>query len=74
MKLLNKVNRRRLAVFNTNFLKQFMFFNQYFIELSKLLKFLTCPISKFFEVFEKVEYLKGHEELYISNATVFSLG
>ena len=35
--------------------------------------FVVAPHQQIFEIFEKVEFLHGHEELCIGNGTVFSL-
>ena len=35
--------------------------------------FVVAPHQQIFEIFEKVEFLHGHEELNIGNGTVFFL-
>ena len=35
--------------------------------------FVVAPHQQIFEIFEKVEFLQGHEELCTGNGTVFSL-
>ena len=42
-----------------------------FFRFAKIFQFfVVAPHQRIFEIFEKVEYLQGHEELYIGNCTV----
>ena len=45
-----------------------------FFRFAKIFQFfVVAPHQQIFEIFEKVEFLQGHEELCTGNGTVFSL-
>ena len=45
-----------------------------FFRFAKIFQFfVVAPHQQFFEIFEKVEYLQGPEELDVDNGTVFFL-
>ena len=45
--------------------------HRFFFRFGKIFQFfVVAPHQQFFEIFEKVEFLHDHEELFIDNGTV----
>ena len=60
--------------FEKNFLLEIVWFvkiTDFFFRFAKIFQFfVVAPHQQLFEIFEKVEFLQGHEELNIGNGTV----
>ena len=59
--------------FRKNFLLEIVWFvkiTDFFSICQNIQFFVVAPHQQLFEIFEKVEFLQGHEELNIGNGTV----